>query len=70
MKCWAAPVHSKIGFSESGDALIQARRIKYREIQRQRLSYPKRLGRMIGKIIVGQAMHERPEPTGLDSPKD
>jgi hypothetical protein len=58
---------SEVGLSESGDALIHARWIKYREIQSQGLSYPKSLGRMVCKIIVGQAMDKRPQPIGFDS---
>jgi len=57
---------SEVGFSESGNALVHSRRVKYREIKRQGLSYPKSLRRVIGEIVVGQLMEKRPEPTRFD----
>jgi hypothetical protein len=47
--------------------LIHAGGIKYREIERQGLAYPKSLGRVVCQIIVGESMDERPQAIGLNA---
>lgn len=49
----------KIGFPETGDALVHARRIKRREIKFDWFSDPLRQAGVVGEIVIGERMHQR-----------
>ena len=44
--------------AESRNSLIVSRRIEYGHVQRQRVSYPLRECRVIGKIVVGKRVDQ------------
>lgn len=50
--------------------MIRAGWIEHGEIEGQRFSYPKRPGRMVREVIVGQPMDERTEPVRPDPIED
>src|SRR5206468_12031626 len=51
----------EVGLAEALDALIVAGRIEHADVELDRVADPMRERRMVGEIVIGQRMDERPQ---------